>query len=300
MTDMTPNTTRVDMPMIAISTGNADSLECLLHRLGVDNSELGTGGGTQHIQLFSDTTSPGKGVGAFDSGVGGGATFADSMTKLWDSKTDLSVFDIVILSCEGDQYPQTKPQTAMDALKGYADVGGRVFMSHWHNVWIEGSGNQKPADWPAVANFNNDGTAFFGDQDRIDEGGNPKGNSFATWMLNVGGSTTRDHIVIQGTSQNDATGKNTVASITAMATDWVYWTGGTGMMPQNFQFETPVEGSADAACGKVVFSDMHVSGNGGAGGSYPSSCGGATDLTPQEKALAFMLFDIATCVGQIF
>ena len=30
MTDMTPNTTRVDMPQIAISTGSADALECLV------------------------------------------------------------------------------------------------------------------------------------------------------------------------------------------------------------------------------------------------------------------------------
>ena len=30
MTDMTPNTTSVDMPRIAISTGNADALECLV------------------------------------------------------------------------------------------------------------------------------------------------------------------------------------------------------------------------------------------------------------------------------
>jgi hypothetical protein len=119
-------------------------------------------------------------------------------------------------------------------------------------------------------------------------------------MLNVGGSTVRDHIVIAGTTTQNSTGRNTVNSITAMATDWVYYIGtGNQMLPQNFQFETPVEGSSDAACGKVVFSDMHVSGN-SAGGTFPMTCGSATDLTPQEKALAFMLFDIATCVGQIF
>jgi hypothetical protein len=39
------------------------------------------------------------------------------------------------------------------------------------------------------------------------------------------------------------------------------------------------------------------------GQAYPASCvGGATnlELTPQEKALAFMFFDIASCVGPIF
>ena len=63
MTDKTPNTVRVDMPMIALSTGAADSLECLLLRLGVDSSEMGTAGGTQHIQFFADTGLSGTGEG---------------------------------------------------------------------------------------------------------------------------------------------------------------------------------------------------------------------------------------------
>jgi hypothetical protein len=57
---------------------------------------------------------------------------------------------------------------------------------------------------------------------------------------------------------------------------------------------------ADQACGKVVFSDMHVSGGPIANQSYPNSCaagGMITALTPQEKALIFMLFDLASCVG---
>lgn len=308
MTDMTPNTTRVDMPQIAITTGNADTLECLVRRLGVADSEIGTNAGTGHVHLYS-----GNGVNTFDGGFAGGTGMIPSATPFWSSQTNLDNYDIVILSCEGEQNPDTKPQGAMDAMKAYADAGGRVFMSHWHNIWLEGATTgggmgQAPQVWTGVAQFNDSGAAFFGDEDRIDEGGNPKGNSFATWMLNVGGSAMRDHIVIQGTSQNDATGKNTVNSISAMATQWVFWTGTTtpnnGQQakmnpPQNFQFETPVEGAADAACGKVVFSDMHVSGNAN-GASYPSSCGGATDLSAQEKALAFMLFDIATCVGTIF
>jgi hypothetical protein len=78
---------------------------------------------------------------------------------------------------------------------------------------------------------------------------------------------------------------------------WTYVKNG-GMSTQNFQFTTPNETTPDNRCGKVVFSDMHVSGL-GTSGNFPSACTTGA-LSPQEKALAFMFFDIASCVGPIF
>jgi hypothetical protein len=82
------------------------------------------------------------------------------------------------------------------------------------------------------------------------------------------------------------------------AEKWVFRTDAHNQV-QNFQFTTPNEVDEGARCGKVVFSDMHVSGGPG-NGSYPDSCSGGASLTPQEKALAFMLFDLSSCVGSIF
>ena len=39
-----------------------------------------------------------------------------------------------------------------------------------------------------------------------------------------------------------------------------------------FQFTTPNEQPPDTRCGKVVFSDMHVSGDSGDPGGYPNAC----------------------------
>jgi hypothetical protein len=140
--------------------------------------------------------------------------------------------------------------------------------------------------------------------DTIDEVNNPKGMSFATWMQNVGGSppNMRDAVPLQ-----DMTGRDTCRSVDSNKVEqWVYWQkDATTRITQNFQFTTPIEKSTDQRCGKVVFSDMHVSGGSavpvkdGSGNvlSYPTSCGPAGDLSPQEKALAFMFFDIASCVG---
>ena len=188
-------------------------------------------------------------------------------------------------------------------MKAYADFGGRVFLSHWHNIWIEGStqggGNQAPAVWAGnngIAVWNNSGTTFDGPEDRIDEVRNPKGATFATWMLNVMGSPAgmRDVINIEAN-----TGKNTCTSVNPMkAEQWVYWQNGGQQLPQMFQFTTPNEGLPNDRCGKVVFSDMHVSGDSQSdpGNPFPADCSN-NPLTPQEKALAFMFFDIASCVS---
>jgi hypothetical protein len=291
MDDMTANTVSVNMPKIAITDGSADSLECLIRKMGVADKEITAPGGTGHVNIYH-----GNGTVKTTAGFAGGSqTFTDAQA-FWTTQSNLNPYDAVILSCEGGQNPQTKPQAAMDSLKAYADQGGRVFMSHWHNIWIEGStqggGNQKPAVWPTIATWSNGGD--YGGADTIDEVNNPKGGSFATWMLNVGGSTTRDNIAIQG-----GTGKSTLTSVdNTKAERWVYTAQAPGNA-QNFQFVTPAEGDPNNACGKVVFSDMHVSGGPG-GGDYPDSCGTSLTLSPQEKALAFMLFDLSSCVGAIF
>ncbi|MBK9029905.1 MAG: carboxypeptidase regulatory-like domain-containing protein [Myxococcales bacterium] len=301
-TRLPKNRSEGDLPKIAISTGSADALECLVRKLGIDDAEMGTDGAAARIHLYADSgAGGGQGANSFRNGFpGGSGTFANS-TTLWNTVDKLRGYDIVILSCEGGQHPETKPQAAMDALKAYADLGGRVFLSHWHNIWIEGStrggGTQAPAVWSGpngVATWNDSGPNFNTPPDTIDEVNNPKGSSFATWMLNVGGSPARDVIPIEA-----GTGRNTCEAVdNSKAERWVYWENGGNQFPQMFQFTTPNEGAVSERCGKVVFSDMHVSGDSDSrsGTPFPNDCA-TSDLTPQEKALAFMFFDIASCVG---
>jgi hypothetical protein len=298
-TRLPKNRTEGDMPKIALSTGSADALECLIRKLGIDDGEIGTDGGQERVHLFADTgAGGGKGADHFSAG---NKQFANSAT-LWNSAAKLKEYDIAIFSCEGAQHSESKSQQAMDNLKEYADIGGRVFLSHWHNIWIEGAttpaGNQRPQVWTQIAEWNNGNTTFSTPPDRIDENANPKGASFATWMLNVGGSPQGMRGVIPIGAN---TGKNTVNKIdAARAERWVYWPNNNQELPQNFQFTTPNEAAADARCGKVVFSDMHVSGDSSSpsGGGFPDSCSSSA-LTPQEKALAFMFFDLASCVSVI-
>jgi hypothetical protein len=72
--------------------------------------------------------------------------------------------------------------------------------------------------------------------------------------------------------------------------------GKTGV--QNMLFTTPQEDLPNDRCGKVVYSDMHVSSGSSSksGTPYPGGCS-TQPLSAQEKALAFIFFDISSCVG---
>jgi len=286
------NQSEGDIPKIAITTGNADALECLLPKLGIDIAEFTPSTGNGRVHLYTDGGASG-GQGA--KSIMGAGNMTDA-AQFWNDVNKLKAYDLVIFSCEGAQFPETKPQAAMDAVKAYADLGGRVFASHWHNIWIEGSteggGNQAPAVWPGIATWSNGGNTPDPITDVIDETNNPKGSSFATWMLNVMGSTTRDQITVH-------TGRTTVSTVdNAKAERWTYWQNGNNQEPQNFQFTTPNEVDLGDRCGKVVFSDMHVStdSQSSPGTAFPGQCSSSA-LTPQEKALAFMIFDLASCIS---
>jgi hypothetical protein len=64
-----------------------------------------------------------------------------------------------------------------------------------------------------------------------------------------------------------------------------------------FSFNAPLGATPQAQCGRVVFVDLHVGGSSMDQPSMPvpMECSTA-DLSPQEKAMEFMLFDLSACV----
>jgi hypothetical protein len=309
-----------ELPRIAISTGAADAIECLVYRLGIAPTEFTAPAGTGRVHMFSNqgigvpTNQPpssGRGTDRFNATWPGGANaLFGSSQALWADAPSLSTYDIVMLSCEGSQFPATKPQTALDALRSYADAGGRVFMSHWHNIWIGGNRNDLThgvPEWQSVATWNFSASQSEVTQLDIVDETVPKGMSFATWLLNNNVPPPRGQLIISEPRYTCADRDATKAE------RWVYVDpalstplGRTSI--QDLLFTTPQSKPPEERCGKVVFSDMHVSSGSvsGAGASgttyaYPFPDGCSTgDLTPQEKALAFIFFDISSCVGTLF
>jgi hypothetical protein len=79
---------------------------------------------------------------------------------------------------------------------------------------------------------------------------------------------------------------------------WIY---AADRNPQAVQYLTATTPIPNGTCGRVVLSDIHVSSGTSNGDTpkkpFPTGC--TADLSPQQKALEFMLFDIASCVDTI-
>ena len=66
-------------------------------------------------------------------------------------------------------------------------------------------------------------------------------------------------------------------------------------------FDTPWGVPAEQQCGRVLFSGFHVTTAGITGGhtdglTFPSEC--SAEFTAQEKVLAYMMFDMTSCIQQ--
>jgi hypothetical protein len=272
-----------NLPRIALTTGGADRLECLLRKIGIDESEFTPESAAGRVNFYGGKGAPGTvSTVGYAPTLNGGAAFTPAIT-FWEQPGSFDKYDIVILSCEGAQFPLDKSPAALQALQTYANKGGRVFASHWHNVWLQNG----PAPWPNVATWLRRGTElpdpFTSDIDTSF----PKGEAMADWLVNVQASTTKGQLPIQE-------GKHTVESVDPMLSrQWLH--SATPLGVQYFTFNTPAGAAAGMECGRLVFTDIHVSAQDVAGRPYPSGCV-STDLLPQEKALEFMLFDLSSCI----
>jgi hypothetical protein len=285
------NKSEGDIPLIAIATGGSDAVECLLRSVGIDENEFTNDSGAGRIQLY-------QGYRASPTIMAGGASAAlRGVDQLWASLTSMRRYDVVLMACEGDS-GQSESRTAAQyaAVRGYADIGGRIFGSHYHNNWIRSEDGTPSQGYPQVVQFASgahglDKPVPFPLQ--IDTSF-PKGVAFRDWLVAVGATPTPGTILITD-------GEHTVdAVIPPLSQQWIYGPdtsrSPTKPVVEYFSFTTPV-GSANV-CGRMVFSDVHVSQGGGTNAAvpFPTRCGAiATDLTPQQKALEFMLFDLSSC-----
>lgn len=283
------NKSEGDIPQIAITTGGADSLECFLRKIGIEDTEFTPGSGAGRVHLYqgstTDTVDP--------AATMAGATNAQS---LWDSDAELKKHDIVILSCEGDEINATKSQLARDNIKNYLDAGGRVFASHYHYTWFKNSAGAGPGNPLAVtASWLNGNDAVPANQTVTIDQTVQKGKDFAHWMDTVQGTTAPGSGLVAMTEL-----KTSVQSVPGagqppeMSRRWLYSTQENDRT-KFFSFNAPLGTPPEMQCGRAVHTDIHVSAGDESKGTFPANCK-TTTLAPQEKALVFLLMDLAACI----
>ena len=296
VTRLPRNKTEGDIPRIAIAAGGADQMECLPRRLGIDDAEFTTSAGDGRIHLFrgnasGDSLSPVK----FDDTLNAGAVLP-YVTDLWASVDSLKKYDIVILSCEGATFANEKPMAARKAMYDYASLGGRIFASHWHHIWF----SQGPAPLPQTGGWNDrrDPTAEGAAMPATIDETFPKGAALAKWLVNVGASTTQGQLQVTFPRDN-------IQSVNpTMARQWITLDNPRetpAKAVEYMSFNAPLNVPEEQVCGRAVYTGLHVSATKArmqgdpVPQGFPKDCE-VRELSAQEKAVAFMLFDLSACV----
>lgn len=278
LTRLPKNQSEGHLPKIALVTGGADPFECLLRKIGIDDVEFTPEGGPGRVNFYR-----GAGGASSFSPMLGGASFSNAAV-LWDSLDNYKKYDMVLMACEASQNGGAKSAQMRQNLVDYAGLGGRIFLSHWHNIWIQGG----PAPWPSTATFVSEPDLPNPTTGKIDTTF-PKGQALADWMVHVGGSVVPGEMQIKE-------GQHTIDAVNPMtSTRWVYTEAPVTPTVQYYTFNAPVGVPDDQQCGRVVDSDIHVSSGDVIGQPFPNGCQTMT-LSPQEKALVFMFFELSACL----
>jgi hypothetical protein len=319
------NQSEGNLPQIALAVGGADTLECLLRRIGISDEEFTNPNGGGRVSLFVDDIYGTAGVDTPTSSYATGAAFpnfsglfasVDSVADggLVDDGIDpLGSYDLVMVACQGSQEAGRAITSAeKQGLKTFVDTGGRAFLSHYNYSWLRGGEVVDGKDvapsaegasidlqtkytqtpFPPIAVWE-DPTALTyapgGDGTYFVDTTFPRGSDMAAWLFNVSASATQGSIDLVNV-------KDPATSVIAgVAQRWIYEEAmGTPYISAN----TPIEEAADpgAQCGRVVQTGIHVASVvSDSHAPFPSGC--VTDeLTPQEKALEFLFFDLSSCV----
>jgi hypothetical protein len=265
------------LPKIAMVTGRADKLEGMMRVIGVADSE------------FTNPEGPGR-VNLYTAGFESIASYATGealppAAELLGSLETLSKYDLVIMSCHGESSALGYAQSTLEkaAAKAYVDNGGRMFGSHFYFSYLRGppgSKNHFATPFPDVATWDSDSSPTQFDI----EVGFPKGEAFAQWLVNVGASPELGSIELEGVEGSAA------SLLTPYTQSWI---SGPNTIPY-FSMNMPIEKAAtpDEQCGRFVHTGIHVA----EGSNDPFPTGNAQrELTPQEKAFEFLIFDLSAC-----
>jgi hypothetical protein len=274
--------TQGDIPRIAIATGAADGVECVLRDMGIADTE------------FTDDTgsvNPGGRIHLYQGSGAAGEFITPSTpldTALSGNAATLNGYDMVMFPCQGS--PIAQDNTALGNIVSFANAGGRMFTTHYSFVWLD---PESPfnSPFPPVANWNPSE-----DFPSPDPGiatvntGFDDGATLAQWLENAGATYkgSSDQIVIS-TLRHDMDG------VIPPTQAWLNLNDTTDNNPvMQMTFNTPVGAAANAQCGRVMFNEYHVIDQSVRPAPFPTLCPTTVPDVAQEEMLEYALFDLST------
>jgi hypothetical protein len=281
-----------DIPKMAFDTGSVDTLHCVLRKIGVADNEFTDPTGSGRVNFYQDN-------GAVISGN------TPAASTLYSSQTALDTYDMVLFECVGAQNQQSL--TNQQNVINYANAGGRVYATHYSYTWLTNGTTMSPssstaptpfyqtATWDVNQSSGNSATATVDQTAQGDTSTQTRRIAFANWLKQVGATTTVGQITVNVVRQDFDAVNSTPGTMSG--TPAQLWLSTTGY-PLHYTFDTPINYSTKPTtqCGRVLFSDFHVSDATSDGDTFPKECN-TTAMNAQEKTLEFMLFDLASCVG---
>jgi hypothetical protein len=261
-----------DIPLIAIATGSADPVECVLLKMGMSQSEFTDPGGGGRINLFGG------------GGAGGSGVVLDSATPTQASLmggigSTLNQYDLLMLPCEGGDY--VKPAQELANLINFANAGGRVYSSHYSYSWMW----QNPP-FNTMANWSGVTVTDPPNGDATVNTSFAAGQTLSTWLQEVGASASPGQMALS-TLREDQTGVNSPAQT------WL--TLDSPSVAMQFVWDTPVAATGQVInqCGRVLFNEYHVeTASFSTFANEATSCSPSAGMSPQEKLLEYMLFEL--------
>ena len=281
--DMPSNHTQGDIPLIAIATGSVDGLECVLHTMGIADTEFTDDNGTVNpggrIHFYKGTYSAGAVINAS----------TPSQSALMTNSTTMNGYDVLMFPCQGNPSGQATTAGAANLLN-YANAGGRVFATHYSYAWLDPN-SPYDSQFPPVADWTSDSDLPNGIA-TINTGFND-GATLAQWLLNAGASTTYGQVSL-------STVRNDISAIIPPTQSWATLNSDGDIMQMTFN--TPVGAAAANQCGRVLFNEYHVVDLQSAPSTnkiYPAECSTSTTMSPQEEMLEYALFDLSSFVTPV-
>jgi hypothetical protein len=272
-----------NVPQLGMATGGCDVLECLMRKIGIDDSEFTKTGRVHLFQGQGGVSGPGD------------AKYTDAY-QFWADQTDLLTHDIIVNSCECSPYDRNSSGPAYTSMHNYLDGGGRLFGTHYHYNWF--APPTGPTDFQGTAKWLTNNP--FANAPWYINTTIPKGVAFNAWIQNVWKAAPPTNGQINLVYSN-----SDASQVLGKTTPWIYY--GNASLSSNaygtayLSFDTPITVvPPNPQCGRAVFSDLHVSSGSFGGTAFPQECGTGnpltTAMTQQESALEFLFFDLSSCV----